>query len=148
MKKIISIVVFLFFGIILSAQTSNAGVKDSCNVSSPDTSKHFRFVFMDGMPKFPGDSGSFQKYLIDNLKYPAKEKSEGKEGTVYVGFTVEKDGTVTDQYIVKSSGDDAFDKEAMRVISTMPNWLPGKIDGKLVRVSMTQPVKFVLDKKK
>jgi protein TonB len=145
MRKIISIGLFLFTGIILSAQTSPANhteKPDSTSISSGDSIQHFSFA--EVMPAFPGDAGAYQKYLANNVKYPAKEMHDGKQGTVYVKFVVEKDGVITGVRIAKSSGDDAFDKEAIRVFSAMPNWTPGQMNGRPVRVEITEPLRFVL----
>jgi protein TonB len=146
MKKIISIIIFLFTGIILSAQatppSNHSGWPDSTRTSSVDTTKPIKFV--EVMPKFPGDSGAYEKYLLDNVKYPKKEKTWGKQGTVYVSFTVARDGSITNAYVKKSSGYDALDQEALRVISGMPKWYPGTLNGRPVRVELTQAIIFHL----
>jgi protein TonB len=104
------------------------------------------FVYAEVMPRFPGDDGAFLKYLRENMKYPEIEKEAGKQGTVFVSFTVEKDGSITDVKAVKEvAGAPGFTKEAIRLISQMPNWNPGKMNGRPVRIAITQPVKFVLN---
>src|ERR1051325_6991338 len=89
MKKIISILVFLFAGIILSAQTDSTK-----NISKDSTA----FIFAETMPKFQGEMDGFQKYIRKNLKYPSTTSME-KQGTVYIEFVVEKNGSVSDIYI-------------------------------------------------
>ena len=138
MKKIISIVILIFVGISLSAQTNTVSKNDSAKTDSVN----------EVMPEFPGGEAAFYKYLADSVKYPASAKLAAKEGTVYVQFTVEKDGSITDVKVVKEvSGAPELSAEAIRVISEMPKWSPGKLNGRIVRVSMTQPMKFVLGKK-
>ncbi|MBI3510824.1 MAG: TonB family protein [Bacteroidetes bacterium] len=102
------------------------------------------FSFAEQMPEFPGGEDSLQHYLSRTVKYPEIEKESGKMGTVYVGFVIEKDGSVSNVAIKKSSGTSGFDKEAMRVFSLMPKWEPGKMNGRAVRVQMIQPLRFVM----
>jgi protein TonB len=103
------------------------------------------FQFASQMPEMPGGEAAFYAYLQKNIKYPQFEKEANKVGTVFVQFTVEKDGSITDVKAVKEvAGAPGFTKEAVRVISQMPHWNPGQMNGRTVRVSMTQPVKFVL----
>ncbi len=100
------------------------------------------FSFAEEMPKFPGDS--LQSYLQHNIVFPALEKEQGKAGTVYVSFVVNADGSVSDVTIAKGvPGAPGFATEAIRVFSTMPNWIPGKMNGRPVAIKMTWPVRFV-----
>jgi TonB family protein len=99
------------------------------------------YTFAEIMPAFPNDG--FQRYLQKNIKYPTLEKEANIQGTVYVSFIVTRKGTITDVKCIKdvSSG---LSKEAIRVIKSMPQWTPGKVNGKPVNVRMVQPIKFVL----
>ena len=83
------------------------------------------------------------QYLGRNIKYPAIAQENGIQGRVVVQFVVEKDGSIANPVVVKSV-DPSLDKEAIRVISTMPKWKPGKQRGKAVRVKYTVPVTFRL----
>jgi protein TonB len=95
------------------------------------------------MPDFAG--AGFQAYLKNNIKYPVIEKEAGKQGTVYVSFVVEKDGSITNVKEAKGvPGAPGLTKEAIRVISAMPKWKPGLMNGHPVRIEMKQPVRFVL----
>lgn len=116
-------------------------VNDSWNpLETGDEEVH---SFAEIMPMFPGDS--LQAYLAKNIRYPQLEKEAGKEGNVYVQFTVEKDGSITNVHTVKGVTDaPAFAKEAERVIKQMPKWHPGIINGRPVRVLVTQPIRFRL----
>ena len=102
--------------------------------------------FAEEMPAFAnGGEAGFQKYLAEHINYPQMEKDQGKEGTVYVYFEVGKDGSIGNVKTVKAvPGAPGFSREAERVIKGMPKWTPGKMNGRDVKVSMTVPVKFVL----
>jgi protein TonB len=101
------------------------------------------FTFAEVMPTFPGDA--FQTYLKNNEKFPFAEKDQGKSGVVYISFVVEKDGSISTVKAVKEvPGAPGFTKEAIRVISQMPKWSPGMMNGHPVKIEITQPVRFVL----
>ena len=85
------------------------------------------------------------RYVAMNIKYPQEAMKAGKEGRVVVRFVVSADGKVTDPQIVRSV-DKQLDDEALRVISSLPDFIPGKIDGKPVSVWYTMPVVFKLSK--
>lgn len=102
-------------------------------------------TFVEVMPSFPGGQEAFTKYLQENIKYPKEEKRNGKDGTVYVKFIINKDGSVDSVQVIKSvEGAPGLGEEAVRVISAMPNWTPGTMNGRAVRVYMTVPIKFTL----
>jgi TonB family protein len=94
-------------------------------------------------PEFPGGSAALNKFIRDNIHYPGSAKLLMIQGTVYVRFTVDKDGNVIDPVIV-GSVDPALDQEALRMIKKMPKWKPGTMNGVRVKTQMTQPVRFVL----
>ena len=83
------------------------------------------------------------KFLGKNIKYPTISQENGVQGKVIVQFVVNKDGSIVDPVVVRSV-DPYLDKEALRVIKTMPKWKPGKQRGKAVRVKYTVPVTFKL----
>lgn len=96
-------------------------------------------------PSFPGGDAAMRKYFSDSLRYPKRCIDEGREGKVFVQFTVEADGSITGVTVRKGvQGAPDMDAEAVRLISAMPRWTPGKMNGKAVRVNMTVPVKFDL----
>ena len=97
------------------------------------------------MPRFPGGEAELMRYVAMNIKYPQEAMKAGKEGRVVVRFVVSADGKVTDPQIVRSV-DKQLDDEALRVISSLPDFIPGKIDGKPVSVWYTMPVVFKLSK--
>ena len=102
------------------------------------------FMVVESMPEFPGGQQALFKYLSENIKYPVIAQENGIQGKVVCQFTVNKDGSIVDIEVVRSGGDPSLDKEAVRVIKTMPKWKPGKQRGKPVRVKFTVPVSFKL----
>ena len=101
------------------------------------------FDVVEQMPSYPGGMGALMQYLSSNIKYPAIAEENGIQGRVICTFVVERDGSITDVKIAKSV-DPSLDKEAMRVVSKMPRWIPGKQNGSAVRVKYTLPVTFRL----
>lgn len=96
-------------------------------------------------PEFPGGMVALMNYLEKNIQYPKECKENNIQGKVYVNFVVNTDGTLDNIEISKSSGNEALDSEAVRLVKAMPNWIPGKQnDGKAVRASFTLPVLFRL----
>ena len=101
------------------------------------------FDVVEQMPQFPGGPQALFEYLSKNIKYPVVAEENGIQGRVIVTFVVERDGSITDVKVAKSV-DPSLDKEAMRVVKSMPNWIPGKQNGSAVRVKYTVPVTFRL----
>ena len=101
------------------------------------------FQAVEQMPTFPGGNEEIGKYLGKNVVYPASAQENGIQGTVYVSFVVDKNGRISDVKVLRSV-DTELDKEAIRVIKSMPAWIAGKQNGVPVRVAFTVPVKFVL----
>ena len=97
----------------------------------------------DRMPEFPGGTKSLNAFISENISYPPEAKAEGIQGKVFVSFTVDEKGAVTDFKIVKGVHK-LLDAETLRVIGEMPVWQPGEQDGKPVKVRMTLPVIFKL----
>jgi protein TonB len=105
------------------------------------------FTVVEVMPKFPGGNKALYTYLGNNIKYPDVAKKEGIEGTVYVTYVIEKDGSVTHVKLLRGVHE-SLDKEALRVVQEMPKWEPGKEKGKPVRVQYSLPIKYTLAKDK
>ena len=101
------------------------------------------FVVVEQQPEFPGGMSALMKFLGDNIKYPVIAQENGIQGRVITNFVVERDGSITDVNVVRGQ-DPSLDKEAVRVIQTMPRWKPGQQRGKPVRVRFTLPVQFRL----
>jgi protein TonB len=101
------------------------------------------FTVVEQPPEFPGGEEKLFEYLQKNIKYPAMAKESGIQGTVYVTFVVETDGSITDVKVLRGQGG-GLDQEATRVVKNMPAWKPGKQNGRGVRVQFNLPIKFTL----
>lgn len=101
------------------------------------------FDVVEEMPHFPGGRAALQAFLSSNTKYPVVAQENGVQGRVIVSFVVERDGSITDVRVVRSV-DPSLDREASRVVRSMPRWSPGKQNGSTVRVKYTVPVVFRL----
>ena len=95
------------------------------------------------MPEFNGGTAAMMKYITQNIKYPKLAAETGISGRVFVGFIVEKDGSLSNIELLRSIGG-GCDEEALRVVRSMPLWNPGMQRGMPVRVKLTLPVKFTL----
>lgn len=100
-------------------------------------------LIVEDMPQFPGGEEAMMKYLAKNIKYPRIAKETGIQGTVYIIFVIEKDGTVTNVNVHRGIGG-GCDDEAVRVINNMPVWKAGSQQGRPVRVQFNLPVHFLL----
>ena len=116
-------------------------------IAAPEPPKHEEenkvFDVVEQMPSFPGGQSALMSWLSQNIKYPVIAAENGVQGRVVVQFVVEKDGSITDVKVVRSV-DPSLDKEASRVVKSMPHWIPGKQNGSAVRVKYTVPVSFKL----
>ena len=101
------------------------------------------FDVVEQQPQYPGGMGALNHWLGSNIKYPVMAAENGIEGRVVVQFVVERDGSVSGAHVVRGV-DPSLDKEATRVVSAMPKWIPGKQNGSAVRVKYTVPVTFRL----
>lgn len=95
------------------------------------------------MPAFPGGEDALYQFLSENTRYPAKATKQNASGTVRVIFMVDTDGSLKDLKI-KKPGNEHLDEEALRVVGSMPNWMPGKEDGVAIKVYFAVPLRFVL----
>jgi len=98
---------------------------------------------VEQQPEFPGGMQELNAYLKKRIQYPQLAAENGIQGTTYIEFVVTKDGTV-DQVTVKASSHPLLDKEAVRLVKTLPKWIPGKINGKGVACYYIIPIVFVL----
>ncbi len=108
-----------------------------------DQKKDRAFDVVEEMPQFPGGSSALLEYLAANIRYPKAAHKAGVQGRVILTFVVEKDGSISGTEVVKSVSP-LLDAEAVRVINAMPNWVPGRQNGKVVRVKYAVPVSFML----
>ena len=134
-RKNVSLKVALMMLVLLfSFMTSTAQTKKNDMV----------FDVVEVMPQFPGGQIAMMKYIMENMKYPEQAMKEGIQGRVAVRFIVEKDGSISDVKPILSVHP-LLNKEAVRVVESMPKWTPGKQNGKPVRVRFNVPVMFKLN---
>lgn len=112
---------------------------DGTVIGAPPPEEDEAFLVVDQMPQFP--DGDIQVYFSKNLRYPAKALKNEISGKIHISFIVLADGTITDPIIMKGLGY-GLDEEAIRVVSQMPKWLPGRQAGRAVKVRMNLPIKF------
>lgn len=129
-------------------EVGGAVLKAKEDIAAPEPPKHVVeetkiFTVVEQMPMYPGGDGALMGYLRDNIKYPTVAAENGVQGRVVVGFVVERDGSITDVNILRGV-DPSLDREAMRVVKSMPRWNPGKQNGSAVRVKYQVPVSFRL----
>ncbi|MEN0007036.1 MAG: TonB family protein [Bacteroidota bacterium] len=124
----------------------------------PKVADDLPFIIVEEMPSFSNcaetaankqerqrcSDQAVLKYMYTNIKYPAIARENGIEGTVFVQFTIGKEGQIEDAEVVRG-GEGGLGKEALRVIKEMPTWVPGKQRGRTVRVRMTLPIRFKLN---
>jgi len=131
-KKNLILFIFLFGFSRLYSQTTQ-----------PANTANQIYTFVEEIPVFQGD---ITAYLSKNIRYPKKARKKNIEGSVYVSFIVEKDGSVSNVKIIRSvEGGKSLDKEAVRVVSHMPKWKPGMQSGEPVRVQYTLPIRFRIE---
>ena len=134
-------------------QTSTIENKDVKKEASPQKAKNKKvdvvevygeiYEYVEQMPIFPGGQEALFNFLNKNIKYPPIAERKGIQGRVLVTFVITKEGIVTNVNIAKSV-DPSLNKEALRVIRMLPDWTPGRKDGKVVNVKFTVPVSFNL----
>lgn len=134
-RKNVSLKVALMMLVLLfSFMTSTAQTKKNNMV----------YDVVEVMPQYPGGQIAMLKYIMENIKYPKQAMKEGIQGRVTVRFIVEKDGSISDVKPILSVHP-LLNKEAVRVVESMPKWTPGKHNGKPVRVRFNLPVMFKLN---
>lgn len=102
------------------------------------------FTVVEQIPEFPGGLEAMMNFIVKNMRYPASARRMGVDGTVFVSFVVSKDGSISEVKTLKGISADC-NKEAIRVVSMMPAWRPGKQNGKPVFVRYVLPIKFKLN---
>jgi TonB family protein len=131
----------------ISGNDTSANSKEDFLTTFPDLNKiDPKRIFYDGLeqlPQYPGGDDERIYFINSNLKYPLIAKEKGIQGTVYVSFVIEEDGSINDVKVVKGIGG-GCDEECVKVVISMPKWIPAKLNGKPVRVQFTMPIKFVL----
>lgn len=112
-------------------------------VEAEEVAEEEIFEIVEKEPTYPGGDKARLEFLQKNTKYPQMAREAGIQGTVYVSFVVEKDGSITQVKILRGIGG-GCDEEAVRVTRMMPKWSPGEQRGRAVRTSFRMPIKFTL----
>jgi periplasmic protein TonB len=102
------------------------------------------FISVEKMPEFVGGTAALYNYIASSIQYPAVAKENGTQGRVYVSFIIDPKGKIKDVKVLKSLSAET-DKEAVRMVKAMPDWIPGMQDGLAVAVRFNLPIIFKLD---
>lgn len=133
--------------VVVTTKNNKKSDKPEKLKSAIPTSAQDTVLTPDVMPEFPGGDRAFLEYIQNNVNYPEEAKSKGIEGTTYLKFIVNKEGKITNISVVKSSGSDLLDQEAIKVIQAAPDFKPGLKDNKPVDVPVSVPIRFGKSKK-
>lgn len=134
------------FNVVGNDEIGGEVLKAKEEIAQPEPPKEEEnkvFDVVEEQPSFPGGQGALMQWLRDNIMYPVIAAENGIEGRVIVQFVVSKSGSISNVNVVRGV-DPSLDKEAVRVVSNMPNWTPGKQNGTTVNVRYTLPVTFKL----
>lgn len=142
-KDFFAILVFVMSVIPTVCSAQNDGKEVCDTISTKVLTQEPVYDVVEQMPSFPGGPTEMMKFLADNVKFPEEALDICAQGRVIVRFVVEKDGSISDAVVIRSI-DPILDKEALRVVNSMPKWIPGKQNGKNVRVHYCVPVSFRL----
>ena len=139
----ISAIVLLVI-VIAPARANAQDKREKTTQTRKDTAPDDKvYEVCEQMPIFEGGDAALLKYLRENLKYPDKTKDRGVQGRLVIGFIVEKDGSLTDVKVLRPVDID-LDAEVLRLVKGMPKWLPGRQNGKRVRVRYLLPIHICL----
>jgi len=145
MKIIVVFILTLISSLQLSAQTEEFPHPPHIPSPNVNTNGEDEIVgFPDLEAFFPGGSKGMKKWISDNITYPKESLENGDQGRVYVVFIVEIDGSVSDVKVMRLGVTKELNKEALRLIESMPKWTPGSVIGEPIRTRCRVPVVFVL----
>lgn len=141
------IILFLFGAITASILSSEASAQ-TCRITSGVNANGrlvyrevYEYDYVDDKPQFPGGGSALLNYINETRRYPADAYSRGIEGRVTCAFVINTDGKVSDVTVLRGV-EQTLNKEAVRILSKIPDWTPGKIDGQLVPVRVICAVPF------
>jgi TonB family protein len=103
------------------------------------------YEMTDVRPAYPGGQSALEDYITNHIEYPQMAVDDNKEGTVSVQFIVDENGKVNNAKVLGADLGDGLGEEAVRVISNMPKWEPGKVKGKTVKTRLTLPVTYKIE---
>ena len=140
-KTLLTGVIILGGTTVVSAQSGSSQTDSTLAPVDPEEDRIFTAV--EQQPQFPGGDKEMLKFLAKTIRYPENSKDNGVMGTVYLTYVVTKAGKVEDVKVARGVAAD-LDAEAVRVVKLMPDWSPGKMNGKPVNVLYNHPIRFVL----
>ena len=128
-----------------SEDDADARVEIQAPIAPPEEEEEEQVIHIrvEKMPEFPGGQEALNRFLVRNIKYPLLAQENGIQGRVVCQFVVNSDGSIVDISVVRGV-EESLDKEAIRVIKSMPKWTPGRQCGKSLRVKYTLPIRFKL----
>ena len=142
LKLVITLAIFLGLGIM------NGNANNDCDKKTKKpkdvVTVSYSSWYGDHLPGFPGGEAMLVQYVSENLTYPIRPKEIGVSGTVYIGFTVNEDGTLSDIEVKKGVFSD-LDEKALRVMKEMPKWEAGVRADNPVAMNVVLPIKFMLE---
>jgi TonB family protein len=127
----------------LKVACANTNNKNNYEVDSVGTTSREIFFFVEESPQFPGGNEELKIFFSKNLTFPKSAQEKHIECQVYIRFEIKKDGSIG-EVMVSKSVHPLLDAEAIRVIKSMPNWLPGRFRGKPISSWYTLPISFFL----
>lgn len=140
----IAIILGAAFSMMLPAAATAQTCRVSCGMHGNGQAAYklvYEFDYVEEKPEFPGGGAKMVSFINHKRRYPARAYDAGIEGRVMCSFVVDTDGAVSHVTVIKGV-EDSLNKEAVRVISEMPAWTPGKIDGRNVPVRVICAVPF------
>jgi len=144
MRKIIILLAAALVAFGAQAQLVSDGPIDG-PVAESDSAEEEVFYVVETMPEFPNGQQALFQFIYSEMQYPMLEAAQRHQGRAICQFTVNTDGSLSDIRVVRSSGYEALDQEAVRIISRMPSWKPGRQRDRVVRVKYTIPISFKLE---
>jgi TonB family protein len=145
MKKALFLLFILAIGQFISCGTNKSTQRnDTSYVEAKDKIENDEvYQVVEKMPEFPGGKQRLLNWMKENIQYPVEAQKEGIQGRVIITFVINKSGKAVEPLIIQSV-DPLLDKEAIRLINSMPKWKPGEEKGEPVRVKFTMPINFRL----
>lgn len=141
-------IILFLFGAITASILSSEALAQTCRITSGVNANGrlvyrevYEYDYVDDKPQFPGGGSALLNYINETRRYPADAYSRGIEGRVTCAFVINTDGKVSDVTVLRGV-EQTLNKEAVRILSKMPDWTPGKIDGQLVPVRVICAVPF------
>ncbi|MBS1607067.1 MAG: energy transducer TonB [Bacteroidetes bacterium] len=136
-----------------SQSATVARKKGRWSIKMPDKSSTVRiekdregvYTRAEAMPEFPGGQTALDNYVNNNIEYPQQAIDNNTSGTIKVSFVVDEQGKVQDAHVIGAPLGNGLDEQALRVVSNMPTWKPGKVKGKNVKTRLELPIAFQVE---